>query len=109
MAVVHADLVGPLPEGRNSQNQRGFQYILFVVDAATRYLWLLPIRHKTAECVAVTLFDEVISRVSVPSSILTDQDGEFTGEVVQCLLKRLGITHLKTSAYCSGLPRAQNG
>jgi len=24
---------------------------------------------------------------------------EFTGEVVQCLLKRLGITHLKTSAY----------
>jgi len=99
MAVIHADLVGPLSEGRNSQNQRRFQYILSVVDAATRYLWLLPIRHKTAECVAATLFDEVISRVSVPSSILTDQGGEFTGEVVECLLKRLGITHLKTSAY----------
>jgi len=88
-----------LPDGRNSRNQRGFQYILSVVDAATRYLWLLPIRHKTAECVAAMLFDEVISRVSVPSSILTDQGGEFTGEVVECLLKRLGITHLKTSAY----------
>jgi len=24
MAVLHADLVGPLPEGRNSRNQRGF-------------------------------------------------------------------------------------
>ena len=34
---------------------------------------LLPIRNKSAECVAATLFDEVISRVSVPSTILTDQ------------------------------------
>jgi len=99
MAVIHADLVGPLPEGRNSQNQRCFQYILSVVDSATRYLWLLPIRHKTAECVAVTLFDEIISRMSVPSAILTDQGGQFTGEVVECLLKRLGITHLRMSAY----------
>jgi len=70
-----------------------------VIHSATHYLCLLPIRHKTAECVAVTLFDEVISRVSVPSAILTDQGGEFTGEVMQCLLQRLGITHLKTSAY----------
>jgi len=99
MAVIHADLVGPLPEGKNSRNQRGFQYILSVVDAATRYLWLLPIRHKTAECVAATLFDEVISRVSVLSSVLTDRGGEFIGEVVECLLKRLGISHLKMSAY----------
>jgi len=99
MAVLHADLVGPLPEGRNSRNQRGFQYILSVVDSATRYLWLLPIRHKTADAVAATLFDEIISQVSVPSAILTDRGGEFLGEVVELLYKRLGITHLKTSAY----------
>jgi len=60
MAVLHANLVGLLPEGRNSRNQRGFQYILSVVDSATHYLWLLPIRHKTADVVAATLFDEVI-------------------------------------------------
>jgi len=98
MAVIHADLVGPLPEGKNSRNQQGFQYILSVIDSATRYLWLLPIRHKTAECVAATLFDKIISRVSVLSEILMDQGGEFTGEVVECLLERLGITHLRTSA-----------
>jgi len=50
MAVIHADLVGPLPEGKNSRNQRRFQYILSVIDSATRYLCLLPIHHKTAEC-----------------------------------------------------------
>jgi len=66
MAVLHADPVGPQPEGWNSQNQRGFIYILSVVDSATHYLWLLPLRHKTTEVVAATFFDEVISRVSVP-------------------------------------------
>jgi len=96
MAVIHADLVGPLPEGKNSRNQRGFQYILSVIDSATRYLWLLPIRHKTAESVAATLSDEVISRVSIPSAILTDQGGECMGKVVECLLQRLGIKHLRT-------------
>ena len=69
MSVIHADLVGPLLEGKSCRNQRGFQYILSVIDSATRYLWLLPIRNKSAECVAATLFDEVISRVSVPSTI----------------------------------------
>jgi len=49
--------------------------------------------------VAATLFDEVISRVSVPSTILTDQGGEFMAEVVECLLCRLGISHLWTSDY----------
>jgi len=99
MAVLHADLVGPLPEGRNSRNQQGFQYILSVVDLATRYLWLLPIRHKTADVVAATLFGKIISRVSVPSAILTDRRGEFLGEVVEMLYKRLGMAHLKTSTY----------
>ena len=68
-------------------------------QSLTRYLWLLPIRNKSAECVAATLFDEVISRVSVPSTILTDQGTEFMAEVVECLLRRLGISHLRTSAY----------
>jgi len=52
-----------------------------------------------ADVVAATLFDEVISRVSVPSAILTDREGEFLGEVVESLYKRLGMAHLKTSAY----------
>ena len=45
------------------------------------------------------MFDEVISHVSVPSTILTDQGTEFMAEVVECLLRRLGISHLRTSAY----------
>jgi len=58
MAVLHVDLVGPLLGGQNSRNQRSFQYILSVVDSATRCLWLLPLCHiKTAEAVAAAFFN----------------------------------------------------
>jgi len=99
MAVLHADLVGKLPEGKNSKNQRGFHYILSVVDAATRYLWLLPLRRKTADEVATVLYDDVNSRVSVPSAIVSDLGRELTGEVMERLCDRLGVTHLRTTAY----------
>jgi len=87
-----------LPEGQNDRNQSGFQYILSIVDFATCYLQLLHLCHKTAKTLATALFDEVMSRVSVPSAILMDQGGKFIGEVV-CIYNRLGITHLWTSAY----------
>jgi len=47
------------------------------MDSVTRYLWLLPFHHKTAEALAAALFDEVISRVSVPSAILANRGGKF--------------------------------
>jgi len=49
MSVIHADLVGPLPKGKNSRNQRWFEYIIVDVSVglwthgrALRYLtrWL---------------------------------------------------------------------
>jgi len=99
MAVLHADLVRKLPEGKSSKNQRGFYYILSVVDAATRYLWLLPIRRKIADAVATALYDDVITGVSVPSAFVSDLGVELTGEVMERLCDRLGITHLRTVAY----------
>jgi len=84
MAVLHADLVGPLPERRNSRNQRDFQYVLSTVDSATCYLWLLPLHDKTAEAVAAALFDEVTSRVSVPSAMT----------VIKLSIKEMHFTHI---------------
>ena len=98
MTVLHADLIGRLPEGR-SKTQRGFRYVLSVVDSATRYMWLIPLRNKTADAVAVALYDQIVTKVSVPSAILTDQGGEFTSDVIKQLCTRLGIARLRTSAY----------
>jgi len=99
MSVLHADLVGPIPVGSNGKGQYGFQYILSVIDSATRYLWLIPLRNKTAETVANALYEDVIARTSVPSAILTDLGKEFTDEIFDRLYTRLGITRLRTSGY----------
>jgi len=49
-------------------------------------VWLLLLRHKTADEVAAALREHIILRVSVPSAILTDQGKEFTGAVVHSFL-----------------------
>jgi len=99
MSVLHADLVGPIPVGSNGRGQYGFQYILSVINSATRYLWLIPLRNKTAETVANALYEDVIARTSVPSAVLTDLGKEFTAEILDRLYARLGITRLRTSRY----------
>jgi len=91
MSVLHADLVGPIPVGSNGKGQYGFQYILSVVDSATRYLWLIPLRNKTAETVANALYEDVIAQTSVPSAILTDLGKEFTAEILDRLYARLHL------------------
>ena len=99
MSLLHADLIGPLPVGSNSRGQKGFQYILSVIDSATRFLWLIPLRRKTADAVAATLFDEIITKFSIPNALVTDQGKEFTNSVLQHLCRRLEIKHLRTSGY----------
>jgi len=71
-----------------------------MINSVTRYLWLVPLRSKTAGAVTTAVNEEVIIRTSVPTAILTHRGGEFTGEVVQHVCERLGITHLKTDAKC---------
>jgi len=75
VAVIHADLIGTVHERRNSRGQKGFKYILSVVNSATRYLWLVPLRATTADAVATALFGEVIVRTSMPTAILSDRGG----------------------------------
>jgi len=70
-----------------------------VIDSATRYLWLIPLRNKTAETVANALYEDVIARTCVPSAVLTDLGKEFTAEILDRLYARLGITRLRTSGY----------
>jgi len=99
MSVLHADLVGPIPVGSNGKGQYGFQYILSVIDSATRYLWLIPLWNKTAETVANALYEDMIARTSVPFAILTGLGKEFTAEILDRLYARLDITRLRISGY----------
>lgn len=91
--VVHLDVIGPLPPSK------GFQYCLTLIDRATSWPECIPIRHIDAATTADTLITHWVSRFGVPKTIVTDQGRNFEAQLFQEVLKQLGITRHRTTAY----------
>ena len=91
--VVGVDLVGPLPVSSS-----GRQYILVLVDHATRYPEAVPLRSITAKAVAEALF-QIFGRLGFPRQILTDQGTQFTGTLMKQVRDLLQIEGVRTTAY----------
>ena len=90
---IAMDIVGPLPRSIKS-----YRCILVVCDYATRYLEAITLKKFTADAVAeelITLF----ARYGVPKEILTDQDTNFTSQLLQELYKLLGVKPIRTTPY----------
>lgn len=92
-AVVHIDLVGPLPPCQ------GFRYILTCVDRFTRWPEACPIPDITASTVASAFVSTWVSRYGCPSTVVTDRGRQFESSLFTELLHLLGTTRLRTAAY----------
>jgi len=91
--VLHIDIVGPLPP------DRGFSYILTMIDRKTRWFEAIPIQDISADTVASNLVSTWFSRYGIPTTIITDQGRQFESALFNHLTISLGITHLRTSSY----------
>ena len=87
------DVVGPL-----SKTRKRNQYILALCGYATRYPEAFPLRTFTALVVAEKLIER-FARYGIPKEILTDQDINFTSQLLQSLYELLGVKAIKTSLY----------
>ncbi|KAJ8364561.1 hypothetical protein SKAU_G00133920 [Synaphobranchus kaupii] len=90
---IGMDLVGPLP-----QSSRGHQYILVVLDYATRYPEAIPLRTMATKGIARELM-LLFSRVGLPEEILTDQGTPFMSRIMRDLCQLMKVTQLRTSVY----------
>jgi hypothetical protein len=72
----HADLFGPLKISAS-----GKKYILLMTDAFTRYIELVAIENKEADCVMDAIFTHWICRYGIPPQMVTNQDKEFVAKI----------------------------
>ena len=90
---IAMDLVGPLP-----RSSGGFQYILVVLDYATRYPEAIPLRTMATKGIARELV-LMFTRVGIPEEILTDQGTPFMSRLMRDMCKLLRVKQLRTSVY----------
>ncbi len=101
------DLIGPI----SPPSEGGHQFILTLVDYATRYPEAIPLKKTTTEEVAEALLD-IFSRVGIPDEILSDMGTQFTSDLMQEISRLLQVRQLTTTPYhpqCNGLVERFNG
>jgi hypothetical protein len=86
--TVSVDTVGPLP-----QDERGNQYILVMIDSFSRLAELFPMKStKAVEAAEGLLW--LVARYGAPKYVRSDQGSQFTANLVEQLIMKLG-THRK--------------
>ena len=104
---VAIDLVGPI----TPRSERGYRYILVVVDYATRYPEATPMKSVESERVAEELVN-IYARLGFPKEVLSDQGPQFTADVMKEVSRLLSIRQLTSTPYnpkCNGLVERFNG
>ena len=91
--TIHLDLVGPLPI------DNGYQYILTMMDRASRWPEAVPLRSTNTDSVADAFIKIWITRFGSPRRIITDQGPQFESNLFKSLIKHLGIAHFHTTPY----------
>ena len=68
----------------------GMYYLLVVIDVFSKFLWVGPMKYKTAHSL-VQAFDSILSEKRKPEKLRTDKGTEFINESFQQYLKKQGI------------------
>ena len=75
-----------------SNKNKGYKWVLMVVEIFTRYAWAVPLKTKRTSEVASAL--ETVFKNQKPLSLTTDSGNEFTGAPAQKLYKKIGLQHI---------------
>ncbi|KAJ8911475.1 hypothetical protein NQ315_010846 [Exocentrus adspersus] len=79
-----------------ARENRGFKYILVVVDCYSRFAWTEAVKTKTGVDVTRAM-EKVLKRSNyIPNHIQSDQGGEFFNRHFSVLMKKYGIIHYST-------------
>jgi len=93
--LLAMDFHGPI----SPTSRRGNKYIISLTDILSKFVIAKAVRDCTADTAARFLQEEVICKYGTPKCILTDNGTHFTSNMMEQLLKRVGIVHLYSTPY----------
>lgn len=88
--LLQADLVEMIPYAREN---KGYRYILVVINSFSKFIWALPVKRKTGEDVSAALDFILNQMTSKPKNLQTDFGKEFYNKHVQKVLEKYKIKH----------------
>ena len=84
--------------GTIARYNRGYRYLLTVVDVLSKYAWVEPVKSKTGKDVTAA-FKKILKHSDrrQPLKLQTDNSKEFYNKTFEALMTRKGIHHFSTS------------
>ena len=92
-ALVHLDIIGPLPPSR------GYRYLFTMVDRFSCWPEVISLMDIQAQTIVDAFLSGWVSRFGICSTITTDRGAQFESSLFQSLLSQLGITRIRTTSY----------
>lgn len=78
---------------KHARINKGFRYVLTVIDILSRYAYAIPVKNKTGKSM-VSAFTHIFSKNKrVPKKLQTDNGGEFYNGTFKSFLKQKHIIH----------------
>ena len=87
-----ADLVEMQPYSREN---KGYKYLLTVIDVFSKFAWAIPIKNKTGENVSIAM-KSILTEGRKPKNLHTDQGKEFYNAKFQSLMQKYKINLYST-------------
>ena len=82
------------------ENNRGYRYVLVIIDNFSKIVWTVPLKNKNAQTIKNSFENILISTKRKPNLIESDRGREFYNDIFQDFLKKNKIKLLsRNSSY----------
>lgn len=88
-----ADLVEMIPYARENA---GFKYLLTVIDAFSKFAWVVPIKNKSSQLIVAAFHEIFMHSQRIPRNLQTDMGTEFYNKDFKQLMIQNKINHYST-------------
>ena len=79
------------------ESDTGERYVVSIIDHFSGWPECYAVKDKSAETVASLLLEKFIPTHTCPRAIISDNGTEYVNAIVELLLKRLKVAHIRTS------------